>query len=144
MNSFDATREGYMWRIGDGASTSFRYDNWVGHGPLCNYVTEVDARDCNLRVCDALNAQGMWDLEHFNTRLDNSVIDRVHAVPISRHQDSVNRRIWGQFLCIEGNSFLPRSIPSLCLFRYVSPVVKAFSLRRRVSTSGGFSSSSYF
>ncbi|KAJ8765451.1 hypothetical protein K2173_014573 [Erythroxylum novogranatense] len=62
MKALTLLKDGFGWRIGDGASINFWHDRWLFDGPLASVVRQVSAHLFDLRVADLMSLLSGWNL----------------------------------------------------------------------------------
>jgi len=88
--------KGVRWRIGTNSSLSFWEDIWAGPKPLVQELDSTNSQpDLSLRICDALSAEGVWDLGILHSLLPPRLVDIVRAIPMPLYADDSDAVFWG-------------------------------------------------
>ncbi|XVF12417.1 hypothetical protein REPUB_Repub08aG0116500 [Reevesia pubescens] len=85
-------KKGCAKLIGNGHSTSFWFDTWIGDKPIaevCNFEVPLHSRDD--KVGDYFNNSGSWDWNRLSF-LSQDVLDQISLVQLDSRRD--DRSIW--------------------------------------------------
>lgn len=70
------------WRLGDGTSTKFWEDNWLGRGFIRNMIQgSLHRHENSLKVYDLGDQIGNWHLDDLSFHLPNHITDVIHPTP---------------------------------------------------------------
>lgn len=93
----------FRWRIGDGNSISFWYDNWLGSGRICERIEYIDPLENQLRLVNVLQQDGYLSVHELNTVIPSNLAAELEtkAIVLSDEADS---KLWngtanGEFSC---------------------------------------------
>lgn len=78
--------------MGNGHSTRFWSDVWVGKEPLMNFSnSELLQSDLNMKVCDFISADGDWDWDRISIKLSTRGCMKLSGHLPPRERDDEDR-----------------------------------------------------
>lgn len=76
-----------MWNVGSGTQINLWKDNWLGIGPICNFVHgPLNLNDQSLLVSHIIK-DNQWNLSPLSFPLPDFIEERILSMPIHFHQD---------------------------------------------------------
>lgn len=91
------------WRIGDGQSISFWYDNWLGDGAIREKDVHPVPAENRMTLADMVGENGEWLISNLQTHIPQVVLDKIMEFDIQL-SDSDDLILWnetgsGTFTC---------------------------------------------
>ncbi|XP_016178430.1 uncharacterized protein LOC107620837 [Arachis ipaensis] len=89
-------QESLVHRVGNGCSTKFWKDDWLNIGDhlLKHKLPSATSGDEDNYVCDFVNNEGEWKIEHLKQLLPDECIQRICANPPPRASDPPDKLAW--------------------------------------------------
>lgn len=86
-------RKGLRWHIGDGASISFRLDNWVYAIPLADLFTDV-YKEATLKVSDFISQENQWKTSLLGNFVPPNIVQDIIGMFIPS-SNIIDNLVWG-------------------------------------------------
>ncbi|OMO49818.1 reverse transcriptase [Corchorus capsularis] len=91
----DCIRNGSKWCIGDGVTTNFWLDKWVGDRALCQEIPHPEhSLDRNTKVAAFIRDEGSWNLDDLSLIVALEKLDEIRAIPLPISPGVGDRCFW--------------------------------------------------